>query len=81
MVNAHGRWADAAHDDAVIGWTRGLANAIAPFATGGAYVNFLTEEEGERVRAVYGRNYDRLVALKRTYDPANQFRMNQNIRP
>ena len=81
VVNAHGRWADAAHDDAVIGWTRGLANAIAPFATGGAYVNFLTEEEGERVRAVYGRNYDRLVALKRTYDPANQFRMNQNIRP
>jgi len=45
------------------------------------YVNFLTGEEGDRVRAAYGRNYDRLVKLKNRYDPGNLFRVNQNIRP
>jgi len=44
-------------------------------------VNFLTQDEGDRVRAAYGDNYDRLVRLKDKYDPTNLFRMNQNIRP
>ena len=47
----------------------------------GAYVNFMTEEEGDRVRAAYGGNYDRLVQIKRRYDPENVFNMNHNIVP
>jgi FAD/FMN-containing dehydrogenase len=80
-MNVHGRWTDPNRDQACIGWTRELFQAAAPFATGAVYVNFLTQDEGERVRAAYGPNYDRLVQLKRKYDPANLFRMNQNIRP
>jgi FAD/FMN-containing dehydrogenase len=80
-INVHGRWQDAAKDAECIGWARDLFRAAAPFASSGAYVNFLTQEEGDRVSAAYGRNYDRLVKLKNKYDPRNLFRLNQNIRP
>ncbi|HYT84757.1 MAG TPA: BBE domain-containing protein [Gemmatimonadales bacterium] len=52
-----------------------------PFFADAVYVNYLGEEGDERVRAAYGDKYDRLVALKNTYDPTNFFRVNQNIRP
>jgi FAD/FMN-containing dehydrogenase len=53
-----------------------------PHARGRVYVNFLGEEGGDRVRQAYGaRNYERLVELKRAYDPTNFFRLNQNIEP
>ena len=52
-----------------------------PFTTGGVYVNYLGDEGADRVKAAYGANYERLVALKNKYDPANLFRLNQNIRP
>lgn len=52
-----------------------------PFATGGVYVNFLGNEGEARVRAAYGPNYERLVEVKRRYDPENVFDMNQNIVP
>ena len=80
-MNVHGRWADQEKDEACIGWARDLFKAAAPFSTGAVYVNFMTQDEGERVRAAYGSNYDRLVQLKRKYDPTNLFRLNQNIRP
>jgi FAD/FMN-containing dehydrogenase len=64
-----------------MGWARYLYKATAPLASGGAYVNFMTADEEERVRAAYGANYDRLAKVKRTYDPENLFSMNQNIRP
>ena len=80
-INVHGRWQDAAKDAECIAWARDLFRAAAPFASSGAYVNFLTQEEGDRVSAAYGRNYDRLVKLKNTYDPRNLFRLNQNIQP
>jgi berberine-like enzyme len=64
-----------------IGWARDFFNASAPFASGGVYVNFLTADEGDRVRSAYGPNYDRLAQVKRKYDPDNLFRMNQNIEP
>jgi hypothetical protein len=55
---------------------------MAPFATGGVYVNFLGDEGQDRIKAAYGeRTYARLVDLKRSYDPANFFRVNQNISP
>jgi len=81
VMNVHGRWQDRAKDGACIGWARDLFQAAAPFATGNVYVNFLTQDEGDRVRAAYGRNYDRLSQLKSKYDPGNLFRLNQNIRP
>jgi hypothetical protein len=81
VLNVHGRWDDPAKDVACIGWARELFQAVSPFATGGVYVNFLTQEEQDRVRDAYGSNYERLVALKRKYDPHNLFRVNQNIRP
>jgi FAD/FMN-containing dehydrogenase len=81
VMNVHGRWADPADDTRCIAWAREYFTASAPFASGGAYVNFLTADEGDRVRAAYGSNYERLAQVKRTYDPANLFRMNQNIKP
>ncbi len=81
VVNVHGRWQDPAKDTECIAWARALYTAAAPFATGGAYVNFLTQEEEDRIPAAYGTNYQRLVELKNRYDPANLFRVNQNIRP
>ncbi len=81
VMNVHGRWEDAADDERCIAWARDYFNASAPFASGGAYVNFLTADEGDRVRSAYGPNYDRLAQVKRKYDPANLFRVNQNIQP
>jgi hypothetical protein len=81
VMNVHGRWDDPAKDEACIAWARSLWQAAAPFATGSVYVNFLTQEEGGRVREAYGENYERLVALKNKYDPKNVFGVNQNIQP
>jgi FAD/FMN-containing dehydrogenase len=81
VLNVHGRWDNPANDAKCIGWARELFQAAAPFATGGVYVNFLTQEEQDRVRVAYGSNYDRLVQLKQKYDPNNFFRLNQNIKP
>lgn len=64
-----------------IQWTREFWTAVEPFATGEVYVNHLDAEEGTRIRAAYSDNYERLVALKNTYDPTNLFRLNQNIKP
>ena len=64
-----------------IAWVRQTWEAMQPFSTGG-YVNFMSDEPADRLRAVYGPDkYDRLVALKRRYDPDNVFRHNQNILP
>jgi len=81
VMNVHGRWSDAAQDDTCIGWCRDLYDGMAPFSTGEAYVNFMTEEEADRVESAYGSSYARLVELKNRYDPTNLFRMNQNIAP
>jgi FAD/FMN-containing dehydrogenase len=81
VMNVHSRWEIEKDDSHCIGWARDFFTVSAPFATGGAYVNFLTADEGDRVRSAYGLNYDRLAQVKRTYDPDNLFRMNQNIVP
>jgi FAD/FMN-containing dehydrogenase len=81
VMNVHCRWADPAKDESCIAWARDLWKAAVPFATGSVYVNFMTQEEGSRVRDAYGENYDRLVALKNKYDPKNLFGANQNIKP
>jgi FAD/FMN-containing dehydrogenase len=81
IMNVHGRWETAAEDESSISWCRELFDAMTPFSTGGVYVNFMTEEEEQRVQAAYGDSYDRLVQLKNKYDPTNLFRLNQNIQP
>ena len=81
IMNVHGRWGEASQDESGIAWCRALFDATAPYATGGVYVNFMTEEEGDRVRLAYGDSYSRLVQLKKRYDPENLFRLNQNIQP
>jgi FAD/FMN-containing dehydrogenase len=81
IMNVHGRWSDPRDDDKVRAWARRSFEEAAKHATGSGYVNFLTEDEGERVAASYGTNHARLQALKKRYDPGNQFRMNLNIVP
>jgi FAD/FMN-containing dehydrogenase len=79
--NINARWADPAESEAHIDWAFGLWEAMRPHSAGGAYVNFLGQEGGSRVRAAYGQKFDRLVELKNRYDSDNFFRLNQNIPP
>jgi FAD/FMN-containing dehydrogenase len=75
------RWLDPSEADRHIAWARQVHESIKPF-TAGTYVNYLGQEGDARVRQAYGgATYDRLVALKNTYDPTNIFRFNQNIKP
>jgi FAD/FMN-containing dehydrogenase len=80
-MNVHARWDDAADDAKCIGWSREFFTAAAPHAAGSVYINFMTQEEGARIREAYGPNYDRLVDIKKRYDPQNLFRINLNIAP
>lgn len=76
-------WVDPKDDEANRQWAREVSDALQPFAHG-HYVNQVgseAEEGADRIRAAYGDNWDRLVALKAKYDPMNLFRHNQNIRP
>jgi FAD/FMN-containing dehydrogenase len=81
VMNVHARWREIRMDQPCMDWARGLFEAAKPHAAGTAYVNFMPQDEIERVEAAYGSNYQRLVEVKRKYDPLNFFRMNQNIRP
>ncbi|HET7226575.1 MAG TPA: FAD-binding oxidoreductase [Candidatus Eisenbacteria bacterium] len=81
VLNVHARWEDAADDASNVRWARDVFEAMAPFASAGVYVNFLTADEADRVRVAYGPNYERLAQVKRRYDPDNLFRSNQNITP
>jgi FAD/FMN-containing dehydrogenase len=81
IMNVHGRWSDTRDDERVRAWARQVFQDAAPHATGSGYVNFLTEDEADRVAASYGANYPRLQAVKQRFDPNNLFRMNLNIAP
>lgn len=74
-------WTDPAASERNIRWTREFSDAIKPQLSRGVYVNDLGDEGDQRIRDAYGGNYDRLLTLKRRYDPSNFFRMNQNIDP
>jgi FAD/FMN-containing dehydrogenase len=72
---------DPANKDLITKWCKDYFDALHPYSAGGAYVNFMMEEGQDRVKAAFRDNYDRLAAIKKKYDPANFFRVNQNIRP
>jgi FAD/FMN-containing dehydrogenase len=75
-------WRDAADTEAGIAWAHDTFAALAPYTAKRAYTNYLSADDHEaRVREAYGPNYDRLVQLKRRYDPHNLFHLNQNIAP
>jgi FAD/FMN-containing dehydrogenase len=74
-------WTDASDDDENFAWADAFWRALRPYTRGAVYANFLGDEGDARIRAAYGGNYDRLVELKRAYDPANMFRLNNNIDP
>jgi FAD/FMN-containing dehydrogenase len=82
-------WADVivgvdsnpANKEKISNWARDYWTALHPYSAGGAYVNFMMDEGEDRIRATYGENYDRLARIKKRYDPANFFRVNQNIKP
>ena len=77
-------WLDPGESEVHIQWARSLWEEMQPFTTGGVYVNDIgreVEEGSDLMRAAYGANYQRLVALKNKYDPHNLFRHNQNIKP
>jgi FAD/FMN-containing dehydrogenase len=83
VLGVKGMWAPGDPDaDRYTRWVRDAWARLRPWSTGATYVNFQTAEEGDdRVRASYGANYERLVEVKRRYDPENLFRTNRNIRP
>jgi FAD/FMN-containing dehydrogenase len=81
IMNVHGRWDEASDDDKCVGWAREFFEKATPFATGGVYINFLTDDEDDRVGAAFGSNYQKLTELKKKYDPDNFFRVNMNISP
>ncbi len=80
-MNVHTRWDDPAEDAACLAWARGLFDAAAPHALGSVYVNFVPDDEGDRLGGAYGGNLGRLARIKARYDPENRFRLNHNIEP
>jgi FAD/FMN-containing dehydrogenase len=81
VINVHTRWTDRGDDERCIAWAREFFESTKPFAKG-VYVNFLSDEGEDRVRDAYPvQVWNRLVELKKKYDPTNLFRMNQNIKP
>jgi hypothetical protein len=81
-VASEAQWDDPALDEPFRAWGREAMARIAPFTSTGRYVNDATETGEQIVRSIYGDDkYERLRALKRTWDPDNVFRLNQNIRP
>ena len=72
---------DPKNNESITRWTKKYWEATHPYSLGGAYVNFIMNDEGEeRVKATYRDNYDRLVQIKKKYDPTNFFHLNQNIK-
>ncbi len=72
---------DPANKEKITSWTKQYWEAVHPYSTRGAYVNFMMDEGEDRIKATYGDKYEKLVKIKNKYDPGNLFRVNQNIKP
>ena len=83
LLSPSSHWVDPAEDASNVRWAREFVAALEPYSDGSRYLNFAGfQEEGEAMmRSSFGPHYDRLLALKRRYDPTNLFRLNQNIDP
>ena len=82
VLNIASAWERADDDAGTSTWARGAWRDLRQFSTGGTYINFLTEDDGdERTRAAYRTNYARLAEVKAAWDPSNLFRTNKNILP
>jgi hypothetical protein len=81
IMNLLANWVDPAADGAHISWVRGLFSKLRPAMKPGVYVNFMSADEQDRVPEAYQERWQRMLAVKAHYDPANFFRMNQNVRP
>ena len=82
LLSYDSSWIDPKQGDAVVQWTRDQIEAAKPYSPGGSYLNFPgVGADADAVREAYGPNYERLARVKAKYDPANMFRMNQNIVP
>jgi hypothetical protein len=83
LLGIEGNWEDAAGSDQNMAWVRNVVADIRPFSGGGVYLNFpgFLEEGQQLLRGGYGRDYERLLEVKRRYDPANLFRLNANVAP
>lgn len=80
IMNVHTRWDSEAEDKKCIGWARDFYKATEPFATGGVYVNFVSEGD-ENIEKAYAQNAERLAEIKAKYDPQNILRTNLNVKP
>jgi FAD/FMN-containing dehydrogenase len=80
-TNIAGMWPDPAQNDANIRWVRDYFAATVQHSEAGGFVNFMSGDDQDQIRASYKGNYDRLVEVKRKYDPDNLFHLNQNIKP
>jgi FAD/FMN-containing dehydrogenase len=76
-----GMWPEPADNDSNTQWVRDYYAATAPYSEEGGYINFMGADDQDRIKANYKGNYDRLVDVKRKYDPGNVFHMNQNNKP
>jgi FAD/FMN-containing dehydrogenase len=76
-----GQWLDPNDDDTNRDWVRATFASLAPHMADAAYVNYLDDDDANRIQAAYGPNWERLVTLKKRYDPENIFHLNQNIDP
>ncbi|MGN6531404.1 MAG: FAD-binding oxidoreductase [Ginsengibacter sp.] len=72
---------DPANAEKITRWCKDYWEALHPFSSGGAYINFIMNEGQDRIKASYKGNYSRLAKIKKKYDPDNLFRVNQNILP
>jgi len=75
------QWTNPGESQLHIEWARALADSIRPFSSGAYYLNYLGEEGEDTIKAAFGLNYDRLMTVKKKYDPENFFCLNQNIKP
>jgi hypothetical protein len=75
------QWVDPGESHHHIEWARGLSDSMRPFSSGAYFLNYLGEEGEDAIKAAFGSNYDRLMAVKKKYDPKNFFCLNQNIKP
>jgi FAD/FMN-containing dehydrogenase len=81
LINIAGQWHDPAATEDEIAWVRGTFAALEPHLSGGAYSNFMEDDDAEAATVAYGSTLHRLQRIKAIYDPDNVFRLNQNIEP